>query len=265
MRGGCFTPSAGFRRPFPGERGFVIALADGAVAMAGDHEASAGSLFIGELNGYACFAADLNECPLPDARPLREIIGGLEMPLRQAVFRAGTIAFWSSHHRFCGVCGRRLAPGTLENSLFCENCKAAYFPQIAPAVIVAVERDGRLLLARNARFRSGVFGLVAGFVEAGESLEEAVRRELAEEVKVAVRDIRYAGSQPWPFPNSLMIGFTACHLSGEPTPDGGEIVEAGFFAPEEFPPVPGPGSIARRLIDEFVRKNAALRGAPAVP
>ena len=259
MRGGCFTPSAGFRRPFPGERGVVIALADGAVAVARDHEASAGSLFIGELDGQPCFAADLGECPLPDPEPLREVIGGLEMPLRQAVFRAGTIAFWSSRHRFCGVCGRRLAPGSRENSLFCENCEAAYFPQIAPAVIVAVEREGRLQLARNARFRNGVFGLVAGFVEAGESLEDAVRRELSEEVGVTVSGIRYAGSQPWPFPHSLMIGFTADHLSGEPVPDGTEIVEAGFFAPEEFPPIPGPGSIARRLIDEFAARRRASR------
>ena len=239
----------------------VIALADGAVAVAGDREASAGSIFIGELDGQPCFAADLAECPLPDPRPLREIIGGLEMSLRQAVFRAGTIAFWSSRHRFCGVCGRELALGNRENSLFCENCKAAYFPQIAPAVIVAVEREGRLLLARNARFRNGVFGLVAGFVEAGESLEDAVRRELFEEVKVEVCGIRYAGSQPWPFPNSLMIGFTARHLAGEPVPDGAEIVEAGFFAPEEFPPIPGPGSIARRLIDEFA---AGRRGLEAL-
>ncbi|UKI32565.1 MAG: NAD(+) diphosphatase [Lentisphaeria bacterium] len=128
---------------------------------------------------------------------------------------------------------------------------------IAPAIIVAVtDGAGRLLLAHNAKFRGNMHGLVAGFVEAGETMEEAVRRELREEVKLEVKNIRYFASQSWPYPNSLMAGFTAELAEGDavPVPDMREITAAGFYTPSDMPEVPPPGSIARRMIDHW-REN----------
>ena len=126
------------------------------------------------------------------------------------------------------------------------------FPRISPAVIVLVEKDGQVLLARAQRFTADFYSVLAGFVEPGETLEETVHREIEEEVGIKVRNVRYFGSQPWPFPDSLMIGFTAAYLSGEIRIDKTEIIEAGWFDPEKLPTIPGKSSIARQLIDWFI-------------
>lgn len=131
-------------------------------------------------------------------------------------------------------------------------CGLTAFPRISPAVIVLIERDGHILMARSARFAAGMYGLIAGFVEPGESLEETARREIMEEVGVTVSDLTYVASQPWPFPNSLMVGFTAKWESGEITPDPAEIEDARWFHPDALPVLPSKISIARRLVDEFV-------------
>jgi NAD+ diphosphatase len=122
-------------------------------------------------------------------------------------------------------------------------------------VLITNDRD-EVLLAHNANFLNRVYSLVAGFVEAGESLEAAVKREVREEVNIEVGEIRYAASQPWPFPNSLMLGFTARHTGGEIRPDGTEILDARWFSRENLPNLPGNGSIARRLIEQW-KKNGA--------
>ena len=126
------------------------------------------------------------------------------------------------------------------------------FPRISPAVIVLVERDGQVLLARSPRFTANFYSVLAGFVEPGETLEDTVHREIEEEVGIKIRNVRYFGSQPWPFPDSLMIGFTAEYESGEIRIDKAEISEAGWFYPENLPAIPGKISIARRLIDWFI-------------
>jgi NAD+ diphosphatase len=133
------------------------------------------------------------------------------------------------------------------------------YPRLSPAVIVAVERGNRILLARARRFTAAMYSVIAGFVEPGETLEECVRREVMEETGIRIRAIRYFGSQPWPFPDSLMIGFTAEYESGELLIDGTELVDAGWFAAGELPTIPGPISIARRLIDAFAARHAAAR------
>jgi NAD+ diphosphatase len=129
------------------------------------------------------------------------------------------------------------------------------FPDVSPAIIVAVIRDERILLARASRFPKQMYSVLAGFVEPGESLEECVRREEREEVGVEVTNIRYFGSQPWPFPHSLMVGFTADHAAGEISADGKEIVDAGWFTADHLPQIPGKISIARKLIDWFVARK----------
>jgi NAD+ diphosphatase len=163
--------------------------------------------------------------------------------------------------RFCGACGSPLSDkaAALEagdedpGGRICLSCGRVHFPRISPAVIVLVRKGERALLAHNFRFTKGHFGLIAGFVEAGESLEEAVIRETREEAGVEIRNLRYAKSQPWPFPDSLMVAFTAEWASGEARPDGIEIEELRWCLPSELPDIPPKGSVARYLIDEFVK------------
>lgn len=136
------------------------------------------------------------------------------------------------------------------------ECKRLEFPRLSPAIIVLIERDDTLLLARSARFPAAFFSVLAGFVEPGESLEMAVHREVMEETGIAVNNIRYFGSQPWPYPDSLMLGFTAQYESGEIKIDGEEIVEAGWYRVDNLPQLPGKVSIARQLIDSFIKKHS---------
>jgi NAD+ diphosphatase len=168
---------------------------------------------------------------------------------------AGHMVEWDRTSRFCGRCGARLGLHGHERAKACPECGLLVFPRISPAVIVAVERDNRILLARSAHFPERLFSVLAGFVEPGESLEETVLREVREEVGILVKDIRYFGSQPWPFPDSLMLGFTARHAKGELCIDNREIVEARWFAPDELPAIPPKVSIARRLIDRFLETH----------
>ena len=142
-----------------------------------------------------------------------------------------------------------------ERSKECPKCGQIHFPRLAPAVIVLVERGNQILMARSRHFAPGMFSVLAGFVEPGETLEEAVAREVKEESGILVKDIRYFGSQPWPFPHSLMIGFTAKYAGGEITLEDSELEEAGWYTADNLPPQPGKISIARKLIDAFVEKQ----------
>jgi NAD+ diphosphatase len=167
--------------------------------------------------------------------------------------------------RFCGACGSPLrdsrgkgeegadeAPG----GRICPACGRVHFPRISPAVIVLIRKGPRILLAHNAHFPPGRFGLIAGYVEAGETLEETVVRETREEAGIEIRDIRYARSQSWPFPDSLMVAFNADWASGEARPDGDEITELRWCSPDELPDIPPKGSVARWLIEAFLDGQA---------
>ena len=165
--------------------------------------------------------------------------------------RAAEMLHWQSRMQFCGKCGTKLAPGN-DLACVCSGCQERFYPQIAPAVIVAVTRGDELLLAHNRRFPDTVHSLIAGFVEAGESLEQAVVREVREETGLEVGDIAYLGSQPWPFPNSLMIGFTARCVAGELAFDRTELDYGSWFSRRDaLPRLPRDGSIARKIIDDF--------------
>ncbi len=137
----------------------------------------------------------------------------------------------------------------------CPNCGLVNYPRLSPAIIVLISRGEDILLARSPRFPSLMFSVLAGFVEPGESLEETLIREVREEVGIEVKDIRYFGSQPWAFPNSLMIGFTAVYAGGEITIEPAEIAEAAWFHKHDLPNIPPKLSIARRLIDRFVEET----------
>ena len=164
---------------------------------------------------------------------------------------ARQLLHWRQTHRFCGVCGAPLARHPTERAMACAGCGHIAYPRINPVVITLVYRDRQILLAHKAGGLYPFWSLIAGFVEANESLEETVAREIAEEVGLTVKNIRYAASQPWPYPNNLMLGFTAEYAGGEVTPDGDEIGEAGWFDRDHLPPIPSLVSIARRLIDAF--------------
>lgn len=214
---------------------------------------------LGNLKGIRCVAAYLpKETEPPDEmefRGLRGLFGELNEELYGMAVRALSIINWDNTHQFCSRCGSKVQRRNDILAQQCITCKFTMFPRISPAVIVLIERGKKVLLARASRFKEELYSVVAGFVEPGETLEEAVTREIKEETGIDVKDIRYFGSQPWPFPDSLMIGFTAKYAGGKIAIDGDEIVEAKWFSADGLPNIPGKISIARSLIDWFVMKH----------
>jgi len=142
-----------------------------------------------------------------------------------------------------------------ERCFHCPSCGYDSYPRLSPAVIVSIEKEGKLLLVRARRIQAIMYSVVAGFVEPGESLEECIKREIKEETGIKIKNIKYFKSQPWPFPDSLMIAFTSEYAAGELSIDPNEIVDAGWYRPEDFPVVPGKRSVARALIDHFIERN----------
>jgi len=224
----------------------------------------ADALYLGELAGEPCFTRLLGdgEPPIDGTDPiaLRQLFGALPDDDFAVAGRALGLTAWDRDHGYCGRCGAGTERSQTERVRTCSRCGFGAYPRLSPAIIALVERDGRALLARNARFPVPFFSTLAGFVEVGETLEHAVAREIHEEAGIAITDIRYFGSQPWPFTNSLMIGFTATWAGGEIVPDPTEIADADWFPPHELPRIPPKLSIARELIDDFVRRHG---GTPA--
>ncbi len=167
--------------------------------------------------------------------------------------KAAELLYWNAHHRYCGRCGAELEPRT-EISKWCPQCETELWPQLSPAIIVLIHRDDKILLVRSRTFRGNYYGLVAGFVEFGESLEECVRREIKEETQLEVDNIRYFGSQPWPYPQGLMIGFTARYKSGQLRLQDDELAAGGWFNIHNMPLIPKPLSMARKLIDNYIKE-----------
>jgi NAD+ diphosphatase len=214
---------------------------------------------IGPCEGIESFAAEMEQGqPLPEGYKEHGLWGLFnvlaEEPFRMAL-RASHITEWDREERFCSRCGGPLAMKKEERAKECAACGFTSFPRISPAVIVLVAKGKEVLLARSPRFKDAFYSVLAGFVEPGETLEETVRREIKEEAGIEVTDIRYFGSQPWPFPDSLMVGFTARYAGGEIRIDPLEIVEAAWFPVNALPAIPGKISIARRMIDWFVENE----------
>jgi NAD+ diphosphatase len=217
------------------------------------------SHFIGMLDGGACYSAELPDDVDPPNGMVFSGLRGLYDFLDELFYRIAVVAVqivdWDRLHQFCGRCGEKSHYKQGVRAKECPHCSLVSFPRLSPAVIVSVQRGNKLLLARASRFPSRFYSVLAGFVEPGETLEEAVLREVKEEVGIDLKNIKYFGSQPWPFPDSLMIGFTAQYAGGEIRIDGEEILEAGWFDADKLPPLPGKISIARQLIDSFVKKH----------
>jgi len=215
--------------------------------------------YLGTMNGHSCLTAECEaDVPLParmEFHGLRKLYGALDEERFWVAGRAFQIMDWNRTHQHCGKCGSPTKDKTDERAKVCPACGTVSFPRMSPAVIVAVVRDKSILLAHAARFTGAMYSVLAGFVEPGESLEDCVRREVKEEAGVELKNICYFGSQPWPFPNSLMVGFTAEYAGGEITMDEKEIVDARWFGADHLPMIPDKISIARKLIDWFVDRQ----------
>ncbi len=162
------------------------------------------------------------------------------------------IADWDRTFRYCGKCGSLTENHPEERAKICPDCGHTSYPKISPAMICSVTKGNEILLARGSKFTQPVYSVLAGFVEPGETLEETVSREVMEETGISVKNIKYFGNQPWPFSSSMMIAFTAEYESGDIKIDNKEILDAGWFTPDNLPMLPTPYSIARRLIMNFV-------------
>jgi NAD+ diphosphatase len=219
--------------------------------------------YLGTLGGRHCYATELPEdASAPEGRAfsgLRPLFGTLDDTLVALAGRAFQIKEWDRNHQFCGRCGTPTEQRMDERSRACPACRHRSYPPVSPAVMMLITDGQRLLLARKPEWPDHRYSALAGFVEPGESLEDTVRREAMEEVGVKVGALRYFGSQPWPFPHSLMVAFVGEYAGGEIKADGVEIAEARWFEPDELPRLPPSISISRKLIDATARELLAGR------
>lgn len=221
------------------------------------------SQYLGALGGRPVFSAEV----AADARPpagwvfegLRRLLPRVDADFFALASRAFQIKEWDRCHQFCGACGAPTVAKSGERCRECPRCGGLSYPRLSPVVMVLVRRGRELLLARSPRFPPGMYSALAGFVEPGETLEQAAAREVREEVGLEIANLRYFASQSWPFPHSLMIAFVAEHAGGEIRLGDEEIEDAGWYPPERLPALPHPLSIARQLLD------AALAEHPGVP
>jgi len=215
--------------------------------------------YLGRLDGIDCWAFALSEVPTGFKRtPLRAAMMALGEPLMNVAGCAAQVLEWDRAHRYCGVCGTATEPRTHERSRKCPACGHTAYPRLSPAMMVLVWREGEVLLARSPHYAPGVYSALAGFVEPGESLELCIHREVLEEVGVRVTDLRYYGSQNWPFPHSLMVAYTARWVSGAIVRQQDEIEDANWYALDALPKIPPRFSISGHLIRDTV---VALSGS----
>ena len=225
------------------------------------------TIFLGMFQGQPVFAVGIDsalDAPFPEAGEFHDLrYLGSVLPVDEAnlMAHARALVLWHGLQKHCGVCGSESHAESGGNMRICGNdkCGAQIFPRVDPAIIVLVSNDEQCLLGRQSNWPEDRYSTIAGFVEPGESLEDAVRREVAEETNIEVGEVRYHSSQPWPFPSSLMLGFTAEATSGEIQLNDGELEDAQWFTRKElrsgFPKLPYRLSIARRLVDNWLHRE----------
>ncbi|MCB1745163.1 MAG: NAD(+) diphosphatase [Gammaproteobacteria bacterium] len=220
--------------------------------------------YLGRLDGCDCLAVQFDAgSTLPDSYGLvglRQLLGRVDEEHFYLAGRALQILDWDRGTRYCGGCGSPTRVREDDRSKFCDECRIPVYPRLSPSIIVLVTRGEQMLLARNAAWGpSGFYSTLAGFIEPGESVEEAVHREVFEEVGVKVRNLRYLGSQSWPFPNSLMLGFHAEYAGGEFQYHDNEIADAQWFHIDDLPKVPTRYAISRWLIEDYIEQVRSAR------
>ncbi|MDQ1353508.1 MAG: diphosphatase [Acidobacteriota bacterium] len=218
-----------------------------------------GKQYLGRYNNCRCYSAEVTGNMNPPQNmefcTLRQLFYRMDNDLFWAAGYASQIVLFEQTHQYCGRCGSKTEAAENERAKICPECRLINYPRVSPSMIVAVIKEDKILLARSPRFKGSFYSVLAGFVESGETLEECVIREVKEETNIDLKNIRYFGSQPWPFPHSLMVGFIADYAGGELSIDKNEIVDAGWFSVDNLPGLPGKISIARRLIDWFIENR----------
>jgi NAD+ diphosphatase len=214
--------------------------------------------YLGRLEGVDCIAiragADAAAVDGWEWRGLRSLFLQLPDAWLALAGRASQIVEWDRSHQFCGRCGSATRDRPGERAKQCPSCEHIVWPRVSPAMMVLVTRGRELLLARSRRFAVPIYSALAGFVEAGESIEDCVHREVREEVNIDVDRLRYVASQSWPFPHSLMIAYNAEYAGGDMRPNDDEILDARWFGLDDLPQLPNPVSIARALIDSTIER-----------
>ena len=262
----AFVPSTSFTRPSAPGLWFVFRERELVLGPGRELLREPGALpllravFFGELAGVPCFAAQIaSDIELSSghaAFDLRRLFGRIDEDLVWLAGRAVQMVEWDRTHQFCGACATPTEPRLSARARFCPRCKLEFYPRVAPAMIVAVERGAEILLARAQHFPPGIYSTLAGFVDPGESLEDCVHREVCEETGLRVENLRYFASQQWPFPHSLMLGFHADYAGGEIALDEAELAHAAFFHVDALPPLfPGRVSMASHLIADFCARH----------
>ena len=218
--------------------------------------------FLGYLNKQPCFVilSEKNQCELEHSIfiDMRSALGRMPDQLFDVIARSIQIINWSKDHQFCGSCGSSMNRHDKERAMECSKCKGQLiYPRISPCVITLIYKGNEFLLAHNKNFPPNFYSTLAGFIEPGESVESALKREVKEEVNINIKNLEYFSSQAWPFPSQLMLGFYAEYDSGQLEPDGEEIDDAQWFTVESMPINIPPSniSISGRLIENFINKS----------
>lgn len=217
--------------------------------------------YLGTWNGkhcYVLFYRSSHPCPTPPGFHwvrLRSQLGKCSQSQFDLAGKALQFTRWFRDHQFCGVCGSPTRESGYDRALVCKQCESRFYPRISPCVIGLITHGRKCLLARGSRHPEGMYSTLAGFIEPGESAEQAFAREVREEVGVSVKNIRYVASQPWPFPGQLMLAYTAEYAEGEIVVDGEEILEASWFDVDKLPTIPPVQTISGRLIEDFMQKH----------
>jgi NAD+ diphosphatase len=206
--------------------------------------------FFGEIDSFQNVSSEFQ------LMNIRLLITSMELSLFNLAAKAFHLIHWNNTYKYCSKCGTLIKNKEDERAKICPSCGLVNYPRISPAIITAVVRDKKLLLAHNVNFPDKRYSVITGFVEPGETFEDCVAREVLEETGIVVKSVKYFGSQPWPFPDSLMVAFTCEYSSGEIKVDGIEIDDAGFYSAEQLPNIPPTGSIARNLIDWFSNNHS---------
>lgn len=219
--------------------------------------------YLGHRGSVPCYAFEISgDLPLPKGLAyysLRELAGLIPDEELATAGLAVQVADYDRTTRFCGRCGTATEPARTERAKVCPSCHQVTYPRISPAVIVLVRNNSSILMVRGKKAPPGRYSLVAGFVEPGETIEHAAYREVREETGIAIKNIQYCASEPWPFPNSLMLGFVADYDEGEIAPDGVEMESAVWFDRDHLPDLPPKLSITRALIDHWVSGRVVRR------
>jgi NAD+ diphosphatase len=261
-----FVPSTHFTRAPEAGRWFLFRgralVLDGCDDLPRTHQGfpTLRTQYLGQLDGQPCYAAELvPDAALPGthaARDLRQLFGRIDESLVWLAGRALQVMEWDRTHQFCGACGTATSPHARARARVCPRCGLEQYPRVSPAMIVCVERGPEVLLARSHHIPPGIYSTLAGFVDPGESLEECVHREVFEETGVRIANLRYFGSQQWPFPNSLMLAFVADYAGGELSLEADEIADAAFFHVAALPRLfPGRVSMASHLLADFCARH----------